>query len=452
MRTECCPQLELDLLPSKPVVARFDGGHITSDAGLTLLAALDRKRGLTQRLAACLADPRDPKRTRVSFLEMLRQRVFGIAAGYEDCNDHDELRFDGLLKLTVGRAPLSGRPLASQPTLSRFENHPTEGELALLARAIVADFVDGRRARPPEEIVLDFDATDDPTHGQQELNFYHGHYECHCYLPLLVFATCDGAPQEPIAAVLRPGNSGAARGVPEVLERLVEQIRDAFPRTRLLFRGDSGMGGPDVYERVESLGVRYVIGLARNSRLERLAAPLVARARAEFAATGAKVRIFDEFLYRAESWTRARRVIVKAEVMPSHPKETNVRFVVTDLEEPTPEALYERYIERGDVECRIKELKLDCVSGRTSCHRFLANQFRLLLHLAAYRLLVLLRTGLTNPDLRRAQVETLRRRLLKVGALVTESVRRVVLHLAEAYPWKDDWIDAAEVVRTGGIA
>lgn len=452
MPTECCAQLELDLLPRKRVIAEFDGGHITSDAGLALVAAFDRKRGLTARFAGCLVDPRDPRRTRVSVLEMVQQRVFGIVAGYEDCNDHDTLRSDPLFKLTVGRAPFSEGSLASQPTLSRFENRPAEAELAALARAIVADFVEGRRAHPPEEIVLDLDATDDPTHGQQELEFFHGYYDCHCYLPLLAFATCDGGPQEPIAAVLRPGNSGAARDVPEVLERLVVPIREGLPKTRLLYRGDSGMGGPEVYERLESLDVRYVIGLARNKRLEALAAPLVARARAEFAATGEKVRIFEEFLYKAESWAHARRVIVKAEVMPSHSEETNVRFVVTDLDEPTPEDLYERYIERGDVECRIKELKLDCASGRTSCHRFLANQFRLLLHLVAYRLLVLLRSGLTNPALKRAQVETLRRRLVKVGALVTESVRRVRLHLAENYPWKDDWIDAARVIRTGGIA
>jgi hypothetical protein len=451
MRTECCSQIELDLLPSKPVLAQFDGGHITSDAGLALVAKFDRARGLTRRLAACLVDRRDGGRVRVSFLEMLRQRVFGIVVGYEDCNDHDELREEPLFKLAAGRAPLSGRPLASQPTLSRFENHPAEEELAAMARAIVDDFIDGRRGHAPEEIVLDFDATDDPTHGQQELEFYHGYYRRHCYLPLLAFATCDSESREPIAALLRPGNSGAARDVPELLERLVRQIREGFPTTRLLFRGDSGMGGPAVYERAESLGVRYVLGLARNHRLELLAAPLVSRARGQFAATGEKVRIFDEFQYRADSWEHARRVIAKAEVMPSHPGETNVRFVVTDLEEEA-EALYERYIERGDIECRIKELKLDCVSGRTSCHRFLANQFRLLLHLAAYRLLVLFRSGLTNPELRRAQVETLRRRLLKVGAFVTESARRVVLRLAANYPWKDDWLDAARAVRTGGIA
>ncbi len=434
------------------MLAQFDGGQLTSDAGLALVAEFDRRRGLTSRLAACLDDRRAARRVRVSVLEMLRQRVLGIVAGYEDCIDHNSLRRDPILKLAAGRAPLTEADLASQPTLSRFENGVGVRELLALGRAIVEDFVEGRRRRPPRTIVFDFDATDDPTHGQQELEFYHGYYGTHCYLPLLVFAQCDGGAQEPIAAVLRPGNSGAARGVPGILRRIVAQVAEALPETRLVFRGDSGMAGPAVYEMAERLGVRYVIGLATNPRLAQQAESLVARARALFAETGDKVRIFDEFAYQAETWTHPRRVIVKAEVMPSHPHETNVRFVVTDLDEPAPEALYAFYIARGDAECRIKELKLDCFSGRTSCHRFLANQFRLLLHLAAYRLLVLLRSGLANPELRRAQVETLRRRLLKVGALVTESVRRVVLHLASNYPWKDDWIAAAEVVRTGGIA
>ena len=417
-----------------------------------MVAELDRGRGLTRRLAKCLVDRRDRSKIELTQLELLRQRIYGIVAGYEDGIDHNTLRADPMLKIAAERAPLSDRDLASQPTLSRFENGVTRRELIALAQAIVDDFVAGHRRKPPREIVLDFDATDDPTHGQQELEFYHGYYGRHCYLPLLVFASCDGGVQEPIAGVLRPGNSGAARGVPGILRRIVRTLAQAFPKASLVFRGDSGMAGPATYEMAEKLGVLYTIGLATNERLRKLAEPLVAQARREFEETGEKVRLFGEVLYQAETWDHPRRVVVKAEVIPSHPYETNVRYVVTNRTDLEAEQLYGFYVQRGDPEKRIGELKNGCRSGRTSCCSFLANQFRLLLHLAAYRLLVLFRMNLPNRELRVAQVETLRWKLLKVAALVTESVRRVLIHLADNYPWKDDWIAAAKVARMGGIA
>lgn len=449
MPTECSAHLEFDLLPKKQVVANFEGGRLTSDGGLALVAQLDRRLGLTDRLAACLVDQRDPSRIQLSYHDILRQRIYGIVAGYEDGNDHDVLRGDPMLKLATGKAPVSGRDLASQPTISRFENQPTREELIALSYAIVDDFIDLHEPRSPREMVLDFDATDDPTHGQQELEFYHGYYRRHCYLPLFVFASCDGGAQEPLAGILRPGNSGGARGVPAILRRLVEHLRRAFPNTRFMFRGDSGMAGPLTYRTAERLGIDYVIGLATNCRLSELAAELVARAQEQFAATDEKVRIFGEVRYQADSWKRPRRVIIKGEVMPSHPDDPNVRFVVTNIEDGSPEELYEFYVQRGDPEKRIGELKNGCASGRTSCSGFLPNQFRLLMHLAAYRLLVVFRADLADPKLRVAQVETLRRKLLKVAAFITESVRRVVVRLASNYPWKDDWLAAAAVAKGG---
>jgi hypothetical protein len=447
MRTECYGTKTFGFLPAKPIEAKFDGGRLTSDSGLLLLAAVDRRFGLTEKLTRSLIDPRDQNRISLTFGEILRQRIFGIAAGYEDGNDHDTLRADPVLKVVSGRCPRSHEELASQPTISRFENHITRRELVQLGYALVDHFLDRHRAEPPSDLVLDFDATDDPTHGQQQFEGFHGYYGHHCYLPMMIFGTCDEGPQEPILAVLRPGKIHAAKGIVGLLRRLIERIARAFPTTRILFRGDAGMATPRIYELCEERGAEYMIGLGSNPRLQRAAEPLVAEARALFGRTGEKVRIFGEILYRADSWERSRRVIVKAEVMASHPQDTNVRFVVTNREDLGPEALYDAYVQRGDVECRIDELKNDCYSGRTSCCKFLPNQFRLFMHTAAYLLFVLLRPGLKDPALRVAQVETLRVRLIKVAARVVERVRHVTFSIASNYPWIDDWLDAAAVAE-----
>jgi len=415
---------------------RNDGGALTSDAGVLLLRQLDERLGLTERLAACLPDGRDPSRVQHAVLPLLRQRIYQIACGYEDCNDADSLRSDPALKLAVGRAPQE-RDLASQPTLSRLENAVGAQDCYRLSEVLVGSYLERHRADPPPRIVLDVDATDDPTHGQQQLSFFHGYYNTYCYLPLLVFAQRErGGEQELLAAVLRPGNIHSGHRAMAILERVVERLRQAFPQCVIELRSDSALALPEVYEGCERLGLPYTISLPKNERLKALSLPWLSQARAIYAQTGEKVQVFGEFAYAAQSWPEKRRVIVKAEVME---KGENPRFVVTSRCEADPQALYRFYAKRGDPENRIKELKVGLKADRLSCHSFWANQFRLLLHSAAYVLLQAMRAALAGTELACAQVETLRLRLLKVGARVVESVRRVWVHLPSAYPWAYLW-------------
>jgi len=442
--------LTLFPLVAKPVVARFDGGALSSDAGVTLLAALDRRLGLTERLARCLVDGRDQGRVRHRAVELLRQRIYQIACGYEDCNDADSLRADPALKLAVGRLP-SEDDLASQPSLSRLENAATRRALLAMSEQLVAHYCRRHRDRRPRTILLDADATDDETHGHQQLSFFHGFYDEHCYLPLLVFAQANGAgEQELLAAVLRPGNVHAGHRAMTVLRRIVDRLHSAFPRCRLLLRGDSGLALPEVYDGCEALRVPYIISLAKNPRLLALAEPFLQRARAQCAETGETSQVFGEFSYAAESWPHPRRVVVKAEVMTQG---DNPRFVVTSVaaDKLDAEAVYDLYRERGDPENRIKELKVDLSADRLSCHRFLANQFRLLLHAAAYLLMQAMRAALAGTEFARAQVGTLRLRLLKVGARVVESCRRISLHLPTAYPWQHLWYHLNAWARAGPV-
>ena len=429
----------------KRLTTTFDGGHLSSDGGLVLLQRVDEQLGLTARLAQCLRDERDQNLVEQSVLDLLRQRIFGIVCGYEDCNDFDTLRTDALFKLAVGRQPLTGADLGSQPTLSRLENAVGPKDLLRMSAALVEMFVEGHHGAPPQRIILDADATDDPTHGQQEFEFYHGYYDHHCYLPLLVYATADGgepaclerSEQELVAAVLRPGNVHAGHRAVAVLRRIVERLRAAFPDSEILLRGDAGLALPAVYDYCEGAGLSYVISLAKNSRLLAQAEPLLREAEAIYAETGEKVRHFGEFTYAADSWPHPRRVVVKAEVTGQG---ENPRFVVTNLEGPDAEAIYdELYTKRGDVENRIKELKNDLASGRTSCHKFLANQFRLLLHGAAFVLVQGLRRLVAGTELAMAQACTLRAKLLKVGARVRQTVRRIWVQLPTSYPYQRLW-------------
>ena len=446
--TECSTQFDLFPFVSKPVVARFDGGALTSDAGVTLLAALDRRLGLSKRLARCLTDARDPARVRHRVAELLRQRIYQIACGYEDCNDADSLRYDPVLKLAVGRLP-SEDDLASQPTLSRLENVVSARELLAMGEQLVTHYCERHAQAPPRTIILDADATDDECHGHQQLSFFHGFYNEHCYLPLLVFAQVEGVgEQELLAAVLRAGNVHAGHKAMVVLKRIRQRLRSAFPACRLLLRGDSGLALPEVYDGCEALRMPYIISLGKHPRLLKLAEPWLERARAQCAQTGETAQVFGEFEYAADSWPHPRRVIVKAEVMSQG---DNPRFVVTSLpaSELDAEAIYTVYRQRGDPENRIKELKLDLHADRLSCHRFLANQFRLLLHAAAYLMMQAMRGALAGTELARAQVGTLRLRLLKVGARVVESCRRICLHLPTAYPWQYLWHHLIAWARAG---
>jgi hypothetical protein len=430
--------LDFGFLSRQAIVGNFDGGDISSDGGLMLLAQVDQALGLTAQMAARLDDSRQAGKVRHSLDDLFRQRVYQIAAGYEDCNDADRLRSDPILKVAAGRRPESDADLASQPTLSRFENSVGRRELYRLAHVFLDLFVARHRAAPPRRIILDLDVTDDETHGQQRLSFFHGHYDEHCYLPLVVTAELDDGTQELLAFILRPGNLPAGRTAVAVLKRLQARLEKALPATKIVLRGDSGFALPEVYDWCEAQqpAVPYVLGLPQNSRLNELAQPYMEAAKAEFAATGQPVRRFYEFEYAAKTWSHPRRVILKAEVTAEGP---NPRFVVTNLK-AAPGTVYDQwYARRGEMENRIKELKNDLQIDRTSCHRFAANQLRVQLHAAAFVLFTCLRALLAGTAWAKAQVSTLRRDLLKLGVRVKESVRRVLLQFASSCPVQQLW-------------
>jgi len=429
--TDCNTQLTLTGIVAKPVVVDFLGGNLTSDTGVIWLRRVDERIGLTAQLARCLVDERDPKRTRHRRLEQVRQRVYQITCGYKDCDDADVLRDDPAFKLAVGRLPDSAPPLSSQPTLSRFENAVSEAELKRLSRALLRTYLD-TRAAPGERIVIDVDATDDPTHGQQAFSFYHGFYGQHMFHPLLCFDAQSG---DLLGLRLRPGKAHAANGVVPLLKRIVKKIKERWPWVEVVIRADAGFAVPRLYRWCEHRGLGYVIGLVTNPTLKDLHAPLAAQAEALYEASHTKVRMAGEVGYRAGPWKRFRRVVMKAEVMAQG---TNRRFVVTNLT-GEPEALYDFYVARGDVENRIKDLKNALAADRLSCCSFTANAFRLVLHAAAYLLMHHLKRTLAGTELEHAQFDTLRLRVLKVGARIRQSVRRVLVQAASAYPDQQLW-------------
>jgi hypothetical protein len=421
-----------------PLEAVFDAGRLTSDGGLPWLAEADEALGLCAALAACVPEWRQ-RIVRHSLATLVRQRVYQIACGYEDQDDADTLRTDPLLKLVCGRRPVSGADLASQPTFSRLENAVDRHAIEALAAAIVAVYIAQRgRAGAPCRLLLDLDGTDDPAHGDQEGVRYHGYYRQHMYHPLLVF---DGDTGQLVTAVLRPGNVHGSRFVVLVLRRLLRRIRAAWPDVRLEIRADSGFAVPRLYAWCEANAVTYTIGLIPNAPLELLAAPLLEDADAQSRERdGAKVRLAGEARYRAGSWPHARRVIFKAEVLAKGP---NTRFVVTTRDE-VPLALYDFYVDRGDAENRIKDLKNALAADRLSDHRFWANAFRLLLHAAAFWLLDTLRRWLASTDAAAYQFDTLRLRLLKIGGRVRELADRVRLSLASSHPGESLWFALAQ--------
>jgi len=426
--TECNRQSMLfSSLGRQEVVADFNGGRLTSDGGGLLLREADRHLGLTRRLSACLPDPRNPVLVTHDQHTMLAQRVFGIALGYEDLNDHDALRTDPLFAVMADQKPDPDQPLASSPTLCRLENRVARRSLAQMAEVFVETFIASHR-RPPEELILDFDATDDRVHGQQEGRFFHGYYDGYCFLPLYVF--CG---DQLLVSYLRSSNIDAALHSRAILKLLVRRFRQVWPKVRIILRADSGFCRWKTMRWCDKHRVFYVLGLARNSVLERIAQPFAQQAQRAFERTGGKQRHFHEVRYAADTWDRERRVIVKAEHLPLGP---NTRFVVTNLKDRKPQDIYDGlYTARGDMENRIKEQQLGLFADRTSCHKFVANQFRVLLASAAYVLMEhIRRVVLKGTELAGAQVSTIRLKLLKVAARVVTSVRRVVFHLASSYP------------------
>lgn len=413
--------------------ASFDGGRVTSDGGLPWLEAADAWLGLCPALAAQIPDWRRGP-VRHALVTLVRQRIFQIACGYEDQDDADSLRSDPLLKWVCGRLPETGPDLASQPTLSRMENAVDWRTCYRLAIALGELYLREReRDGLPRHLVLDLDGTDDPTHGQQEGSAYHGYYRQHMLHPLLIF---DGETGQLITAVLRPGNTHGSAGMVAVLKRVVRALRARWPGVTIELRMDSAGAVPAIYAWCEAEGIAYTIGLITNPRLSALAAPLVAEAQRQRGASGAaKVRLLGETTYQAATWAQPRRVIIKAEALPKGP---NTRFVVTTRPDP-PAALYDWYVARGETENWIKDLKAACFADRLSDHRFWANQFRLLLHAAAYWLLDTVRRWVRAMQGDRLQLDTLRLRLLKIGGRVYELRDRVRLRLAASHPGQPLW-------------
>jgi hypothetical protein len=428
--TDCTTEhLLFSSLKRKNIQGDFRGGRLTSDGGALLLREVDRSLGLIDAINACIFDPRNPFCIAHTQRTLLAQRIFGIALGYEDLNDHQSLREDPLFQVLSERGVRADLPLASPPTLCRLENRVDRQALAKITEVFVETFIRSQTT-VPEELILDFDPTNDPVHGNQEMRFFHGYYDQYCFLPLYVF--CGS---QLLVAYLRPANIDGALHSRAILKLLVKRFRRQWPNVRIIFRGDSGFGRWKLMRWCDKHEVGYIIGLARNAVLERLAQPWTDASAAQFAKTQQKQRLFGEFPYGAATWDRERRVIVKAEHLDQGP---NSRFIVTNLA-GSPQELYdELYCERGDAENRIKEQQLGLFADRTSCHDFVANQFRVLLSAAAYLLLdSLRRQALVDTELAHAQVNTIRLKVLKIGARVVCSVRRIVIHLAEGYPLQD---------------
>jgi hypothetical protein len=431
-------------LDSRRLEADFSGGALTTDAGALLLREVDRRLGLLDALDHALPDPRDPERLEHTQRSLLAQRVFGLALGYEDLNDHQQLRHDPLWQLLAERTPDPAQPLASAPTLCRLENRVSRAALWRLAAVLVEQFV-ASFLLPPHTLVLDFDATDFPIHGHQQGRFFHGYYDNYCFLPLYVF--CG---EQLLVAYLRPSNHDASYHAAAILKLLVQRLRQAWPDVKIVLRGDSSFCRWRLLRWCDHHGIGYLVGLARNPRLQRLAADWIDEAQRRWQRTGQPQRRFGSLSYAAGTWDRPRRVLVKAE----HTAQgDNPRFVVTNLP-GAPQELYEEvYCARGEMENRIKEQQLGLFAQRTSCHELLANQFRLLLSAAAYVLVESLRRlGLSGTEWSRSQAWTIRLRLLKVAALVQVSVRRVYVRLASGFPLRVVFVSALARVRAGVVA
>ena len=455
MKTECTAgQLEFHGFGRRAVVGEFNGGKISSDSGGLLLREVEQRTHILKRLAGCFVDHRDETQIEHSVESLIKQRVMGLALGYEDLNDHDALRHDPLLALLSDQPDLSGKrrkrardkgcALAGKSTLNRLELTPFDADEASRYKKVVAcpesmddlvvDLFLEAYDTAPEEVILDVDATDDPLHGHQEGRFFHGYYRSYCYLPLYIF--CG---EHLLCARLRKADQDGAAGTVDELARIIERIRLSWPQTRIIVRGDSGFCRDELMAWCEAHGVDYVLGLAKNSRLKTAIAAERLEAKVQYEATQQATRVFRDFRYRTrKSWSCERRVIGKAEHLA---KGENPRFIVTSLsaERMEDRALYEElYCARGDMENRIKEQQLALFADRTSTHEIRSNQLRLYFSSFAYVLMqTLRRLGLEGTTLARAQCDTIRLKLFKIGAHIRISVRRVVMAFSESYPYTE---------------
>jgi len=460
MATECSAEcFDFGIVEGRPVEAAFDAGLVTSDAGALLLGATDRAIGMLDRFAACFRDERRADLIEHAVATLVGQRVFAIALGYEDLNDHDELRDDPMMAVLAGKlaarredcAPVAGKSTLNRLELSKLEPtryHKISHNPVAIRNLLVDLFVEAH-ARAPKQIILDLDATDDPLHGEQEGRFFHGYYDCYCYLPLYVF--CG---RHLLVAKLRRADIDAAAGAVEEVARVVARIRARWPRTRILLRADSGFAREDLMAWCEANGVDFVLGLQKTERLIAAIKDELAQAEAKSRRTGRPERRFKSFMWTTRaSWSRRRRVVAKAEWTKG---EANPRFVVTSLrrDECRAKHLYEEvYCARGDMENRIKECQLDLYADRTSAATMRANQLRLWFHSMAYVLLCALRRiGLHDTEFAQASCGTIRLKLLKIGALVRISVRRIKIAMASACPAAQDWGRAAIRLALAALA
>ena len=415
-------KIEFGRLGRRVIEGQFDGGSMTSDAGVMLLAATDRKLGLLSAAAACMADPRNPALITHDVVDMLRQRVYGLALGWEDLNDHSALREDVAIQTAVG----VDREVASAPTLCRLEKWADPTTAWQLHALLVDKFIASFKAAP-KELVLDFDATDNPLFGQQEARFFHGYYNSYCYLPLYVF--CG---QQLLCAYLRPSRIDAAKHAAAILKLLVTRLRHKWPEVRIVFRGDSGFCRQRIINYCERADVHYIVGLARNPRLQQITEWVELSMKDEYESTGLKQREVGQFMYAAESWAHQRRVITRLEY---GPQGNNPRYVVTNMTGDAQVLYDDVYCQRGEAENRIKEAQVGLFATRTSCHYLQSNQLRMLLAALGYVLIERLRAlALVGTALAKAQVDTLRIKLLKLAAVVTRNTRRIRLYLASNWP------------------
>ena len=435
--TDCtAKRIEFSKLGRRRLETEFSGGEVSSDGGLVLLREVDRRLKLSERVAAVLDDPRDPDRITHPLVDLLRQRVYAIVHGYEDLNDHAQLRDDALLQSVLERQDVLG----SAPTLCRLENRASRAAAWALHRELIETFIASFQA-PPAELVLDFDATDDPLHGKQEGRFFHGYYDCYCYLPLYVF--CG---EQLLVSYLRPSKIDGAKHAWAILALLVKRLRQAWPTVKIILRADSGFCRHRMLTWCERHGVGYCVGLAQNTRLNALTQVHRERLAVQFAASQTQQREFAALRYGAYSWHAERRVIARLE---HSAQGDNPRYIVTNLEGEGA-ALYDAlYCARGEMENRIKEAQLGLFADRTSCHHFVTNQFRLLLSSLAYVLVERLRTlALAGTEFARMQATTLRAKLLKIGAVIIRNTRRVRVLLSSAYPYQEIFRRAALALRS----
>jgi hypothetical protein len=432
--TKCTKEkLALPACQGRIVEAQFVEEEVTSDGGVLLLREIDRKIQLTSELEKIIPDPREPSKITHSLISMLQQRIYGIALGYEDLNDHATLRNDPAIQTAVDRIDT----LASSPTLCRMEGRADRKMIFDANKLMVEKFIESH-VTPPTEIILDFDATEDEVHGHQENRHFHGYYDCHCFLPLHVF--CD---DQLLVSYLRPSNIDGAKHAWGILSLLVKRIRKSWPNVTIIFRGDSGFCRDPMLRWCERNNVIYIVGIAQNNRLNKLSEEMQKLAESEYNKTKEKQRIFSEFNYAAGSWKNERRVIAKSE---HTDKGSNPRYIVTNEVQFTPQELYEvHYCGRGDMENRIKEIKRGVFSDRTSCHKWWPNHLRLIFSSMAYVLIESMRRiALKNTELATAQCETIRLKLYKIGAIILRNTRRIRFLLSSNYPKQALFLDTAK--------